>query len=390
MKNNIYDITIIGGGIIGLSIALLLNNNIKILILDKNNIKNNKYFRDFSINQLSKKVLNSILDIPINTNNYPYFKEIFIFYKKHNITFKKSNNKILSWLVNENDIYNKLINIIKKKKNIKFLYGKFLYSKTYKNYIEIFYKEKDKIQNSNIISTLLIGSDGKNSAVRKNIENTIIHHIFDQVSLYCNITMSIKHDYIAKQFFFSLGQIALLPKKNFFQYSLIYNIKKNNFYNFNKDSIIKSIKNNVENNYTGNVIKVCDLKLSHTFPLELKYIKKYFSNRIVLIGDAAHTIHPLVGQGINLGFHDIYCLSKIINFSYITKRDIGHYNNLYYYQKEVKKNNNIISFSSYIINYFFQEQNKFIEFNKSFFLSCFNKQQTIKEKIINLALGKNY
>lgn len=59
------------------------------------------------------------------------------------------------------------------------------------------------------------------------------------------------------------------------------------------------------------------------FPLSLKHAQDYASNRVVLVGDAAHTVHPLAGQGVNLGFGDASSLSRIIAEGIALGSDIG-------------------------------------------------------------------
>lgn len=59
------------------------------------------------------------------------------------------------------------------------------------------------------------------------------------------------------------------------------------------------------------------------FPLSLRHASSYASKRVVLIGDAAHTVHPLAGQGVNLGFGDAFSLSRIIAEGIALGSDIG-------------------------------------------------------------------
>lgn len=59
------------------------------------------------------------------------------------------------------------------------------------------------------------------------------------------------------------------------------------------------------------------------FPLSLRHANSYASKRVVLIGDAAHTVHPLAGQGVNLGFGDAFSLSRVIAEGIALGTDIG-------------------------------------------------------------------
>lgn len=72
------------------------------------------------------------------------------------------------------------------------------------------------------------------------------------------------------------------------------------------------------------------------FPLKLNHVDEYVKERIALVGDAAHTIHPLAGQGLNLGIGDVRCLSRVIQESLSLGQDIGTW---------------LLTFSSYCFSY---------------------------------------
>lgn len=76
-----------------------------------------------------------------------------------------------------------------------------------------------------------------------------------------------------------------------------------------------------------------------SFPLSLLHATKYVNHRVALVGDAAHTVHPLAGQGVNLGFGDANSLVKVLQRGVETGRDIGEVCILFLYTKEIQVEN---------------------------------------------------
>ena len=84
----------------------------------------------------------------------------------------------------------------------------------------------------------------------------------------------------------------------------------------------ESLLNNDENTLPPRVIAM-DESSRAGFPLRLSHVDEYIAPRIALVGDAAHTVHPLAGQGLNLGLADVNALSASIQQSYNLGLDIG-------------------------------------------------------------------
>ena len=69
----------------------------------------------------------------------------------------------------------------------------------------------------------------------------------------------------------------------------------------------------------------CQANSRGIFPLKLKHATHYVNSRIALVGDAAHRIHPMAGQGVNLGFGDASCLTQSIETSLKNGKDFGKF-----------------------------------------------------------------
>jgi len=84
----------------------------------------------------------------------------------------------------------------------------------------------------------------------------------------------------------------------------------------------ESLMNENENTFPPRAIEVAESSRA-AFPLKLGHVDEYTTSRVALVGDAAHTIHPLAGQGLNLGLTDVKALAGAIQDSLSLGQDIG-------------------------------------------------------------------
>lgn len=94
-----------------------------------------------------------------------------------------------------------------------------------------------------------------------------------------------------------------------------------------------------ETRYPRSVVSVQDGSVA-SFPLRYRHADRYVSQRIALVGDAAHTIHPLAGQGLNMGLGDVEALVKAIEYTVAHGGDIGIEGNLEAYESGMWNKNN--------------------------------------------------
>lgn len=177
---------------------------------------------------------------------------------------------------------------------------------------------------------------------------------YSQNAVICTVEHSVEN-HCAWQRFLPAGPIALLPMGDKYS-NIVWTMnpkESSDRKSMNEDDFVKAVNHALDYGYgphpksssfhngdmfswlSGNVkisandsfevppkvVKLVSARMA--FPLSLMHANDYASKRVVLIGDAAHTVHPLAGQGVNLGFGDAYALSRIIAEGIAVGMDIG-------------------------------------------------------------------
>ena len=108
---------------------------------------------------------------------------------------------------------------------------------------------------------------------------------------------------------------------------------------------------------------------------------------MALIGDAAHVVHPLAGQGVNLGLADAECLTQVIINALAKKQNFASYNNLRRFERARRCENNVMMFSIDTIKRLFNYQNPAVNFVRGLGLKTTHYLPIIKKIFINSAIG---
>ena len=377
-------VTISGGGIIGNYISLRLNkSNIESIIIEKSkkNDFKNENIRTLTLNPFSKKLLDDIgIEIP-----YALIRDINVFdgdgSGKIDFSSKEIDEDALSYVVFFNDLQDKLQNeneilfenqieeIIQDSKN---------------NYSKIILTNNNKLK-----TKFIVGCDGRNSNVAKLVSLNEKKASYDQTAITFTSKCKVKDRYLAHQIFSEKGIFAIMPvpaNDNDSTHTIVWSVDN------------KKLKDNDIKDFVASNISFFEQKLSTkidinssilSFKLFNHYFESYISDAVVLVGDAAHSIHPLAGQGINLGFADADVLCEEIIKSYEKSRNIDQYLTLKRYEIR-RKNMNLIMLKSmdFFVN-LFGSQNLYIKLLRNIGLSGVNKTKFLKRFFINHASGKN-
>jgi ubiquinone biosynthesis UbiH/UbiF/VisC/COQ6 family hydroxylase len=167
---------------------------------------------------------------------------------------------------------------------------------------------------------LLIAAEGRQSSVRKSVGIETKENPYHQKGLVAYIKLSHAPSETALQAFNAGGPIGILPIKNK-TFSIVWSLPEDKCQHW-LDCDQETFKQGVKDAIGKDLGSVELVSKRAAFPLTQLYSDRYFENRVVLCGDTAHGIHPLAGQGVNLGIGDIKQLFEIIDIKTLKDDDM--------------------------------------------------------------------
>ena len=219
---------------------------------------------------------------------------------------------------------------------------------------EIFINLKQGTESLNITAKLLVGADGGLSSVRQLMGITQNVTEYDQTALVTTIKSSLANNNTAYERFTASGPLALLPLGSHLC-SVVWT---------RKDEDAQALMLGSEAEFIAELQQCYGYKLGQlsltaprrAFPLSLIRAEKMVVDRTVIIGNAAHQLHPVAGQGFNLGFRDVVQLTEQLIKQLETNNDIGAADFLNTYANTRKKDHDrTIGFTNTVVNVFSNE-----------------------------------
>lgn len=198
---------------------------------------------------------------------------------------------------------------------------------------------------------LLVGADGGRSAVRAGLGIPLDTHAYGQTAIIANVATGRPHARTAWQRFLPSGPVALLPLFNG-QCSIVWSADHalaRELLALPPEAFARRLEQ-----ATDGVLGPCELRSDRAaFPLERATARRLVAPRAALLGDAAHRIHPLAGQGINLGFLDAAALCDAIGQALAGREDPGSMRALRVYEQRRLADDTLMSVSMSAFNALF-------------------------------------
>lgn len=182
-----------------------------------------------------------------------------------------------------------------------------------------------------LTASMIVGCDGRRSGVAERAGIGRTGHDYGQTALVCAINHALPHHGTAHQFFMPAGPLAILPLPGN-QCSIVWTESHDEAARINgldDDGYLEHLRPRF-GDFLGE-ISLAGKRF--TYPLNLTVAKAFVSDRLALVGDAAHGMHPIAGQGLNAGLKDVGALAEVLALAKRRGEDFGRIDVLERYQQ---------------------------------------------------------
>ncbi len=388
------DIVIIGGGMVGLAFAALLKNTeSQIKIIEKQVPQTTETFsnRVSAINATSEKMLEQVGALQrIPTERLSSYQKMSVWEQDSfaQIEFDNSDPSIqqlgldkLGYIIENNQIQSALWQQVSRQDNVEIILSEPNTVGVSENGAFLTLASGEMIS-----AKLVVGADGANSWLRRQMHIPLISKDYEQTALVCNVKTTEPHTHTARQIFSADSILAFLPLADEHLCSIVWSLPTEKakqlqhceVQQFNRELTIAF----------DNRLGLVELQTERaTYPLTARYARDFAQSRIALIGDAAHTIHPLAGLGVNLGFADAITLAQEVRQHLMLGHDIGEYRHLRRFERTRKSEAVKLLTAMEGLKQLFQGDHPVKKLIRGIGLSATNQLPILKKLLIEQAIG---
>ena len=387
-----YDIIIVGGGMVGATLALALSRepSFHIALIEAREpaplLSHDAYDLRVSALTRSSEFILQNLNIwqQLMPSRLSAFTDMFVWEDEQSELHFDSADMGEAWLghlIENRHLQQTCLDICKRQANIDLISPAKPLS----------YEDNTlELDNGQVLqAALVVAADGAHSPLREWAGIPLKGWTYQQKGLVCTVTTEQAHRQTAWQRFLAEGPLAFLPLPDPHQCSIVWSLNTDN-----ADGLLtlpdKQFIDELNEAFQFKLGRVTAVSERAAFPLQLRHAEAYIKPGLALVGDAAHTIHPLAGQGVNIGLLDAASLADIVIDAAQHGRDIGCLHTLQKYQRQRRADNTMMQLSMDMFKRVFSESLPPIKWLRQTGLRCVNKSQWLKNLFMQQASSRRF
>jgi 2-octaprenyl-6-methoxyphenol hydroxylase len=237
---------------------------------------------------------------------------------------------------------------------------------------------------------LVVAADGRESALRRQAGIAVTRHAYNQTGIVNAIAHERPHNNVALEHFLPAGPFAQLPMSGGEAGPNISAIvwtersaRAPGFMALDDAAFAHQIARRMG----GHLGAIRPVGRRWSYPLSALHAQRYFDTRLALVGDAAHGIHPIAGQGLNLGFRDVAALAGLLAEAHAAGDDIGGAGLLLRYQRARRPDNLLMLAATDGLDRLFSSDNPVLRLARRVGIAGVHRTPRLKQAFMRMAMG---
>jgi 2-octaprenyl-6-methoxyphenol hydroxylase len=245
---------------------------------------------------------------------------------------------------------------------------------------------------SRLSAPLLVAADGRRSALREWAGIRVARWRYDGAAIVTVLAHERPHDHVASEFFYPTGPLAQLPMRDLpdgtHRSALVWTVDSKAAPAALALSA-HALAHEAERRMGGFLGALALLAPASHYPLGLHHAERYWAERLILVGDAAHGIHPIAGQGLNMGLRDAAALAQTLAEAARLGLDLGHPDVARRYERWRRSDNSATAFATDGLARLFAIPGRPAQTIRSLGLAAVNRLPRLRRQFMSIARGES-
>ena len=242
-----------------------------------------------------------------------------------------------------------------------------------------------------LVAPVVIAADGRRSALREQAGIRIAQWRYDAAAIVTMLTHEKPHDHVASELFYPAGPFAQLPMRDLpdgrHRSALVWTVHAGDAPGVMQLGP-RGLAAEAEKRMGSFLGKIALIAPAASWPLGLHHAERYWAKRLILVGDAAHGIHPIAGQGLNMGLRDVAALAQVLTEASRIGEDLGAAAVAERYEQWRRADNSAVAFATDSLARLFSIPGKPAAIVRRTGLAAVNRIPPLRKAFMSVARGE--